>query len=325
MTVFLTGISGLLGTHLALLLLQKGYKVKGLVRNKKAFIAIDHSRLLLIEGDLFTDLEPYLQDVDCVIHAAACTATHLIRYSDYHKINYEATVHLLESSIRAEVPKFIFVSTANTIGYHPNPAQRPEDEPMCAPFNRLLYAISKHEAEQYLLLQKDRITVQVVNPGFIIGAYGGRRGSSRMVLMGMKKRILFYPPGGKNFVGAPDVARAIEQCMRWGKNGCRYLIACENMSYGAFFKRLQQHTGKKQWLIPLPRIVWVLLGYAGDILRRIGIPTSLCSANMRALTVNNFYCNSSSVLELNMKYEGIDKFLAASVQYFKEKGAATIP
>lgn len=317
MTVFITGISGLLGTNLALLLLQKGYTVKGLVRNKKAFTAIRHSQLQLIEGTLFAEMEAYLQDVDCVVHAAACTSTDLIRYSDYHTINCKATMHLAEAAINAGVKKFILVSTANTIGYHPAPPGRPEDEPMKEPFCSLPYAATKKAAEEYVLSRKNKMGVHIINPTFIIGAYGSKAGSGRIIVMGMKRRVLFYPPGGKNFVAAADVADAIEKSITLGKNGRRYLVAGENISYAAFFKKLRLHTGKKQWLIPLPKMVLGLLGYAGDVLRRCRIKTSLCTPNMRVLAVNSFYCNSSSVNELEMRYQDIDKAIAASISYFK--------
>ncbi len=316
MRVLITGISGLLGTHLALLLLEKGYTVSGLVRNKKAF-TLQHERLQLIEGPLFSNLDNHLLRVDCVIHAAACTSPDIINPAEYYSINCDATNRLLDASIKAGVAKFIFVSTANTIGYNPAPSGRPEDEPMKEPFCSLPYASSKRRAEDYVLLQQDKIAVHIINPGFIIGPKGRRLGSSRIILMALNRRLVFYPPGGKNFVAAADVAIAIEKCLTAGKNGRKYLVAGENMSYKDFFKRMRLHTGKRQWLVPLPGVALRLLGWAGDVLRYCRIKTSLCTANMRVLAVQGFYSNSSSVNELGMKYQDIDKAIAAGIRYFK--------
>ena len=65
---FLTGISGLLGTNLAIDLLQNGFLVTGLIRDKSRYKGISHGNLTIVEGSLDIDLTDSLKHVDIFIH-----------------------------------------------------------------------------------------------------------------------------------------------------------------------------------------------------------------------------------------------------------------
>ncbi|WP_114791859.1 NAD-dependent epimerase/dehydratase family protein [Niabella yanshanensis] len=321
MTVLVTGISGLLGTNLVLLLLEKGYQVKGVARNISSLPFGKHPRLILIQSELTADLSAHLKDTDCVIHVAALTQQNIIHYDEYYRVNHTATALLAEGAIAAGVRQFIYVSTANTIGYgiQQDGLKDPEDQPMRKPFDHSFYARSKAAAEAYLLQQTHRIKVHIANPTFMIGPYDSKPSSGAIILMGMHKRLLFYPPGGKNFVAVKDVASGIEKMIHQGENGRRYLLAGnDNLSYRDFFKLLKEHTGQKQRMIPIPSFLLQVAGCIGDLLRQFSIKTSLCTNNMRILNVKNYYSNKTSVKELGMQYQDIKAAIAESVTYFEK-------
>ncbi len=325
MTVMVTGISGLLGTNLVFHLLEMGYHVKGIARNIRDLPFGAHPRLALIQSELTADLSAHLQETDCVIHVAALTQQNIIRYDDYHRVNHTATALLAEGAIAAGVKQFIYISTANTIGYgiREEDTAAPEDQPMRKPFTDSYYARSKAEAESYLLRQTQRIKVHIANPTFMLGPYDSKPSSGAIILMGMRRRLLFYPPGGKNFVAVKDVATGIEKMIHTAENGKRYLLAgADNMSYRHFFSLLQKHTDQKQWLIPLPALLLRLAGYIGDILRFFNIRTSLCTNNMQILCVKNYYNNATSIKKLEMRYQDISHAIAETVNYFKTKFAS---
>src|SRR5690554_1361246 len=208
-TVFITGISGLLGTNLANELLDKGYYIKAIIRNPGKYFGKKTSNLELIQSDLFSDFSSYLSGVEIVIHAAAETATDLLGYDDYDKINHTATVQLFEASKRQKVKQFIFISSANTIGSGSLDYSGNETLKMKRPFSDLFYAQSKLKAEKYLQENQNGIVLKILNPTFMIGAYDSKPGSGRIVLMGLNKKIVFYPPGGKNFVPVKNVVSAV--------------------------------------------------------------------------------------------------------------------
>jgi dihydroflavonol-4-reductase len=318
-TVFLTGISGLLGTNLAGDLLNKGYVVRGLVRKISSCKGITHPCLSLIEGDLFSDLSMAMQNVDVVIHAAAETRQDLIRYSDYYKVNYTGTVLLYQTAALCGVKRFLFISTVNTLGYGSKENPGDESAPLKSPFDKSLYAKSKLEAESYLLGCNHPTEVIIINPAFIIGGSCPRSGSSKIIFMGWRKRIVFYPPGGKNFVHVQDVAQAVLECISNGRNKERYIIAGENLSYCEFFRRLNNIAHQRALLVRLPVPVWKVLGYAGDFIRHYGVKSCMSSFNMMILCVGNFYSNHKSKNELGMKYSPIESAISDAIEFLNSE------
>lgn len=319
-TVFITGANGLLGTNLVHAMLALGWQVKALVRNPDSFKGEEHSHLELIKGDLQEDLCTHMDACEVVIHIAAETRQHLLRYSDYQKINCDATISLFHSALESgSVKKFVFVSSANTIGHSDLFELGSEDKAVRYPFKDSYYAKSKLEAENFLLQNKDSMDVIIVNPTFMLGAYDTKPSSGKIILMGWKKHILFYPPGGKNFVDVKDVARGIIAGIEKGKNGEKYLLANNNLSYKAFFELLRQYSNQRPIMIPLPKWLLYLLGYGGNCARFFGLETSISLTNMRILCQNNFYSNKKSVQNLGIKYRPIDAAIHDAVTYFKSE------
>lgn len=317
--IFVTGINGLLGTNLIELLLNNGFCVTGLIRNKAKFEGSTHPNLKLLQGSLSDDFTALLHEIDVVIHIAAETNQNLPRYSAYEKNNYHQTVQLLQSCIFCKVKKFIFVSTANTLGYGSLSDLGHESKEIKSPFISSYYAKSKLEAERYLLKQTDKIDIVIVNPTFMLGAFDTKPSSGKIILMGWKKKIVFYPPGGKNFVHVKDVAYGIIKCIHKGRNGERYLLANCNLTYFEFFKKLNAIAGQNPIMIRIPKIILIALGYLGDCLRFLKIKTNISSTNMKALCIDNFYGNRKSIHELEINYKPVDTAISDALEYFKHK------
>jgi len=317
--IFLTGINGLLGTNLTCDLLEKGYSVKGLIRNKSKFEGQAHPNLELIEGDLFDDLTPVLKDVDTVIHIAAETSQNRIHYMDYWKINCNATSQLQNAAIQCKVKTFLFVSTANTLGFGSLTDLGTEQSKIKSPFQSSFYAQSKLEAENILLQRQDKIKVIIINPGFMLGGFDTKPSSGKIILMGWKKKIICYPPGGKNFVHVKDVSKGIILSLCNGRNGANYLIVNENLSYGDFFRKLNNITNQRPLMIKIPKKLLIGIGYLGDFLRLCRIKTSISSINMKILCINNFYANKKSISELELKYTPVEDAIKDAIFYFRNE------
>lgn len=317
--VFVTGATGLLGTNTVINLLQYDYSVTALVRKKSSWMGEKSENLRFIEGDLFSDISEHLQDVDAVIHIAAETSQNLLSYEDYKKTNYDATAHLFAQATEAKVKKFLFVSTANTLGYGNSADRGNELAPQLYPFTRSYYAKSKLEAENDLLQQDRKTNVIVVNPTFMIGAYDHKPSSGKIIFWAWKKKVVFYPKGGKNFVHAEDAAEGIIKAVEQGKSGEKYLLANENLTYKEFFRKVNAISGQNPFMIPIPNLVLVMLGVIGDGLRKLKIKTGLSSANTKALRIDNFYSNKKSVEELGIRYQPIDKAIEDAIRFFKKK------
>ncbi|KFF24293.1 NAD-dependent epimerase/dehydratase family protein [Chryseobacterium vrystaatense] len=317
--VFVTGATGLLGTNTIIKLLQYDYSVIALVRKKSSWMGEESETLKLIEGDLFSDISEHLQEVDAVIHMAAETSQDLLRYEDYKKINYDAVVHLFAQAAAAEVERFLFVSTANTLGYENSGVLGSENDSQLYPFTHSFYAKSKLETENYLLQQNRGTKVVILNPTFMIGAYDRKPSSGKIIFWAWRKKIVFYPIGGKNFVHAEDAAEGVIKAIEKGKHGEKYLLANENLTYKEFFGKINTITGNQSFMIPIPNSGLVVLGIIGDCLRKLNIKTSLSSSNMKALRINNFYSNRKSSEELGIRYQPVDKAVEDAIRFFERE------
>ena len=322
MNVLVTGANGLLATNIIIQLLAKNYQVSGLIRNPKRFLLPQHPKFKLITGNITDPAALIRAAADCqtIIHCAATTSQDLLRYTDYSETNVTGTRHVINAALKSGVKRVVYISTANTCGYGTMKKPGHEGLPPRPPFTRAWYAKSKLEGQQLALAAIKNLEIVVVSPTFMIGPYDSKPSSGAIIHMGYGKRLIFHPPGGKNFVHAGDVALGAIAAMESGKNGETYLMAGENMSYRAFFKLLARHTGQRTRLIRLPKTLLISLGYLGDMLRGIGIKTALSSTNMRILCIHNYYTNQKAQRELNIHFRTTSQAISDAVGWFRDRG-----
>lgn len=284
----------MLATNLIETLLSKGFVVRGLLRDKSRYRGEDDPRLELVEGD-FTDRDMAKSAVsgcDYIIHSAAVTSQSLLRYDHYKRVNVEATKQLLNIAIECGVRRFVYVSSANTIGYGTPSAPADETLPMMSPYSESYYVRSKYEAEGEVLALCDRLDVVVTNPTFMIGRYGDEGGSNR--IFKMARAITFCPTGGRNFIDVVDAAEGVVGAMLRGQSGERYLICSENLSYRAFFERM----ANVKVILHTPNYLLRFLGSVGDLLRVCGVQTDMSRTNMEMLCLNTGYSGDKARREL---------------------------
>lgn len=148
MRVFLTGGTGLLGSHLAEQLVQRGHEVVALVRSARQAEHLNGLGCVLVEGDIADDLG------DIADHIATCTdvvhgAAMVYAGDDWARIravNVEGTRRVLDAARRAGVTRALHISSVAVYGAAPDPIS--EATPLDHPLHPLdLYGRSKREAE----------------------------------------------------------------------------------------------------------------------------------------------------------------------------------
>ena len=123
--VFISGIAGFLGSHLAEWALSRGYRVAGcdnLSSGRKENVPKGAE---FYQYDLH-DLEKnkqYTRDVDVVFHAAALPYDNLSLFSPYRITDhiYTITASLLSAAIENKVKRFVYCSSMSRYGSAPAP------------------------------------------------------------------------------------------------------------------------------------------------------------------------------------------------------------
>ena len=322
MNVLVTGANGLLGHHVVMELLKQQHAVHILVRSQRK-IHFDLKQVTVTEG-LFTDhdtLTRAARGCDAIIHIAAVTATDLLKYEDYSSINVDGAGQVIKVGEELNIPGLVYVSSANTIGFGNEQQAGDERSTLQYPFTASFYARSKAQAEQLMFKAsaKPGRHVIIVNPTFMLGAYDVKPSSGKLLLMGYKHRVMFVPKGGKNFVPVHDVAVAVCNALTMGRNGERYLASGIDLSFKEYYN-LQKEVGKyKQMIIELPDILLLSVAKAGDLLRRLGMKTELCTMNLRQLLIREYYSNRKAITELNMPQTGMLVAIQEAIDWFKDQ------
>ncbi|TNJ44683.1 NAD-dependent epimerase/dehydratase family protein [Tamlana fucoidanivorans] len=315
--VFITGVSGLLGTNTVHAFLEAGYQVSGLVRKKVSFVGTQHKHLQLIEGDILNKMaiEKHMKGCEFVIHIAALSDPKEINYKRFHQVNVIGTKNIVESAIICKVKKVIYVSTANVFGYGNLNNLGHELMPIKTPFLELMYSKSKKKAQEYVLSKKDDIEVVSINPTFMLGAYDTKPSSGKLVLYGLRKLIL-CPPGGKSFVCVKDVATGIVKAIENGENGASYILSNNHLSYKAFFSLLAKLHGTNSLILSVPKLYLRVIGFVGDILRKFHVKVTFSSNNISVLCVSSFYSNKKAKEELGVTFSPIEEGMTDAINWF---------
>ena len=157
MSILLTGMTGFIGSHLALRLVENGYDVYGLVRHvsRSELRPLEPilEKIHFVEGDIgeYHSVRSAIASITpkAVIHLAALTP---VRYSfedpfPYAKIDFEGTMNFAHAILdQSPNTKLIAASTAEVYGWQPQ-EPTPEDTRLnpSSP-----YAVSKAAADIYL-------------------------------------------------------------------------------------------------------------------------------------------------------------------------------
>ena len=332
--VLITGGSGIVGSHLTLALLAKGYSVKLLVRNQKKTnsllqelidfyavkVSLETANIDWIESDLIDipSLEKAMQGISAVFHAAAVVSVYNSDTQLMNKTNIEGTANLVNIAKDCGVNWFGFVSSVSTLG--PNPEGLVDEDYFWKPGkNHSIYATSKYLSEQEVWRgQEEGLNVLVVNPGVIIGPADSSRSSARIFYQ-MQSGLPAFIDGYSGYVDVRDVAEAMVHFWENQIIGKRIILSSENLSTESFLKKLAQSFGVKA---PTKKVSgWMLqLAYRLDVVRAffLGKRPLLTKDLINMSSSKNKYDNQRSI-DLGIKYRSVDQSLKEIVPFYLKR------
>ncbi len=252
--IFVTGGTGLVGSHLLLSLLQRGEKVRALKRYTsnlnqvlKTFrwYSADAEKLFQqiewVDGDMLDiySLEPLLEGVEAIYHCAAVVSFDSSQRMKMITSNVEGTANLVNAAIQNGVKRICHVSSVSALGKTGSGKPVNEETNWIPSKKNSSYSESKFFAETEIWRGvEEGLDAVIVNPTIIIGPGNWGSGSPaffRMISNGMK----FYTGGSTGFVDVRDVTGIMLLLMEKenfkSARYQRYLVNAENLSYRDFF------------------------------------------------------------------------------------------
>jgi nucleoside-diphosphate-sugar epimerase len=285
--ILVTGSTGLLGSHVVVELLHKGYEVRALfreeVRKEIVYRLLDFyypeekeallQKLSWFQGDILdlTDVEDSLRGISKVVHCAALVSFHRRDFNLLFKVNRQGTANMVNFALNSEVSQFIHVSSTAAIGSdsqfmdgmkRESNLWNPNDEVSG-------YSLSKFSAEKEVWRAKEEgLKVSVVNPSVMFGP-GSWEESSLKIFRTLNKGLKYYTKGSNAFVDVRDVTRFILTLVETQKTGERYLVTGSNLKFKELFDQIcSQLNVKAPYKLAGPfliRFAWRLSGILGRL------------------------------------------------------------
>jgi dihydroflavonol-4-reductase len=258
--IFVTGGTGLLGTHLAHELLLRGHSVRLTFRNEKSKQKIKnlfqyyspdkanvlYSQIEWVKCDVLDiiQLEEAMKGCEFVYHCAAFVSFNRKDFNDVMKINREGTANVVNVALHLGVKKFCFVSSTSAIGKNANRAISEQDK-WTKTKNTSGYSISKFSAEKEVWrgIQEGLESV-IINPSVIFGA-GDWSESSLTIFKTINSGFSFYSSGANAFVDARDVAYCMVELMNSSISNENFLCTGTNLSFKNLFELIAKEAKVK--------------------------------------------------------------------------------
>lgn len=249
--VFVTGGTGLVGSHLLLNLLRSGDSVRALkressnlevVRSVFSFYGSEDlfGKIQWVDGDI-TDvisLEDGIGEAQYVYHTAALVSFDPRNKQKLYKFNIEGTANVVNACLERGVKKLCYVSSTAAVGKSSKNEVVLESNKWDEEEVTSNYAISKHYAENEVWRGvAEGLSAVIVNPCVIIGPGDWSR-SSGTLFQTIGKGLKFYTGGANAFVDVRDVADVMERLMKSDIESDRFLLIGENLSYKQLFDKI---------------------------------------------------------------------------------------
>jgi len=168
---FVTGATGMIGSHLVRRLLDEGWRVRALVRPTSDTDLLREWGVECVEGDV-TDpagaLTPHLEDVQYVFHCAALVSD-WARLEDMVRVNVEGTRHLADAAIATgSLKRFVYLSSMVVFGMHP---QHDLDETAPLILTSDNYNITKIRSEELVqqFIRERGLPAVILRPPYVYG------------------------------------------------------------------------------------------------------------------------------------------------------------
>lgn len=334
--ILITGITGLVGSHLALHLLEKDETIRATYRSEKniqstkaLFAQYNKSNLFekiqWVEANILdiSQLENAFQNIQTVYHCAALVSFDPNDEEKLRKINIEGTANIINFCIDKKVKELCYVSSIAALGdkkEHENYID--ENSEWNPELFHSDYAISKYGAEMEIWRgQQEGLNVVIVNPGIIIGPASIKenwKNSSQKLFWTVNNGLSFYTNGKTGYVAVTDVVTIMYQLMQQKCFGERFCLVSENKTYQEIVTTIAEalHVKKatihaKPWMIkvmiPIDWLYCLMTGKKRDF----SFQTS------DYLHSQDEYSSQKIKELLKYDFQKIDETIRVTAKYFK--------
>ena len=323
MAILVTGATGFLGSHVARKLVERGERVRILLRKTSRTSNIDDFDAERAYGDILDidSVRQALKGCDTLYHVAGIVSSRKSDYRRMEEINVKGTFNVLSSALEAGVKKAVYTSSVAAIGVDPGGGIANEKTPFTLEPMSIQYINTKYYAEKEALkLYEKGLPLVIVNPSIVIGPGDIYLSSTALIVWYCKRKFPGYMDGGVNVVDVEDVAEGHILAAEKGRVGERYILGNRNLSIKECFSILERITG-----IPSPKrkVPYFMALTAGFIRERIirGSSPSFVLQDVDSAKAGRLYWyfdSSKAVRELGFPQTPVEESLKKTIKWFRD-------
>lgn len=334
--VFVTGGTGLLGSHLLVELSKRRFNIRALKRQSSDLTEVKmlfkfylndidlsiFNKIEWVDGDIneVTSLPELIDGCETVYHCAGFVSFAKKDFKKLLTINKKGTANIVNTCLKLGIKKLSYVSSTAAIGRDVKQDVITENNKWVNSKSNSNYAVSKYLGEMEVWRGKEEgLNVSIVNPSVILGA-GNWNDSSLTLFKSIEKGLKFYPTGTNAFVDARDVAFCMVELVEKKIFGERFLIISENIKFRGLFEMITKEMGLK------PPSIQVKPWMAGIAWR---IETAKCfftkqspqitKETARASMQTNLYSNQKIKQLLEISFTSIKESVKNAIDYHQFK------
>ncbi len=322
-----TGATGFVGSHVARRLVQRGERVRVLVRPSSPRRNLEGLEAEVVQGDL-NDPESLRRAVaGCrkIYHVAADYRLWARDSRELYRANVGGTRSLIAACRQEGVERMVYTSTVGTLGFAPDGSPANEETPVSLEQMIGHYKRSKFLAEREVQgAAAQGFPVVIVHPSTPVGSRDVKpTPTGQMIVDFLTGRMPAYVDTGLNLIDVEDVAEGHCLAMEKGRQGEGYILGARNLSLREILEILSRVSGRPAPRVRLPHAAALGLAAVSTAASAwTGRPPRIPWDAVRMSRKRMFFDSAKAVRELNLPQGPVEQALDKAVGWFRANGYA---
>lgn len=318
MLVFVSGGNGFIGSVVVKKLVEKGHRVRCLLRATSDISRIQGLPFEKSTGDI-TNRDSVLSAVngcDAVIHLASLSNWNDIYSPRMHDVVVGGSKNVIEAAQEYGQLPMVFVSSITAIDGTEEPKILNEESPYNLNSSDFIYSHAKRTVESYCIrAAKQGLRAVIVNPAEVYGPFDTALNTAGNLIDMAKSSPVFVCSGGTSIVHVDDVAEGIVAALFKGRPGSRYILGGDNLTISDLARLSLSILGQKgKRILKIPN---GLLRTASRIADKFNLPFPINPKVVPYATRYWFMSNQKAKEELGLSFRSASETLEPTFAWLK--------
>jgi len=319
----ITGATGYIGNILTRELLDKGKKVRVLVRPTSDTSSLEGLEIEKVLGDILDkdSLMRAFKGADTVYHLAAIISIMPGDRALIRRVNLEGTRNVIGACLKCGVRRLVYTSSIHALKEPPHGTVIDEDMPFDINSRRGAYDRSKALASQEVIESaKAGLDPVVVCPTGVIGPFDFRGSLITGTFIDFARgKMKITTNGAYDFVDARDVAKGHILAAENGKTGHCYILSGERVTMNKMMSILSEVSGAQSPKYIVPAWLVKTLGIITPIYYKLANKTPRFTYySINTLLSNSYISHEKASRELGYEPMTINKSIEDSLKWLNE-------